>query len=114
MSRLPRSSYHTGKLARVNQVRSPDLIALSESGRSAFIVAYTDGVVDLRDEDLAIANLARAGRRLNRFYRFFSELIGHYHLELDFRKKVNRIFASPIKLGVPLLTAMAARFENGH
>ena len=50
----------------------------------------------------------------NRLHGLFDEFVGHNHLQLYFRKKVDRVFASAIKLGVALLTAVAPCFKNGH
>jgi hypothetical protein len=37
-----------------------------------------------------------------------------HHLDLDLGQKVDGVFAAAIELGVALLAAMAAGFENGH
>src|ERR1700739_3474217 len=85
-----------------------------ERCRAALVVADANGFVDLRDEDLSVADFAGAGRGEDGLHPFFDPLVDHDHLQLDFGEEVDGVFASPIELRVALLTAMAACLENGH
>jgi hypothetical protein len=43
----------------------------------------------------------------------FMVVVDH-QFDLDLGQKIDRVFAAAIELGVALLAAMAAGFENGH
>jgi hypothetical protein len=45
---------------------------------------------------------------------FSFRVVGDDQLDLDLGEKVDGVFAAAIELGVALLAAMAAGFENGH
>jgi len=81
---------------------------------AAFVVADADGVVDVADKDFAVADAAGAGRADDGLKGFFLHVVVDHKFDLHLGQKIDRVFAAAVKLGVALLTAMAAGFENGH
>src|ERR1700751_852337 len=94
-------------------VRRSSDVYLQRCGAS-FFVANTNRVVDLRQEYLAITNLARTSGAHDSGHGLLHQFVGEDYFELHLRQKVDRVFTSAVELGVALLTAMSTDFENGH
>src|SRR5262249_31526174 len=84
------------------------------SERVAIGLAGADAqrVIDLRDEDLAVADLTGARIRGDDLDRLVGEIGGHRDLNPQFWQEVHDIFRAAINLGVALLAAIA--FDLGH
>jgi hypothetical protein len=72
------------------------------------------GLVDAADEDFAVANAAGAGGAHDGLNRLILHIVVNHHLDLHLGQEVDGIFTAAIELGVALLAAVAAGFENGH
>jgi hypothetical protein len=79
---------------------------------SSLVRSNSDGVFDRGHEDLSIANLAGFGRFQDGRHDGILGAVGDNYLDLDFRKEVDRVFASAIDFGVAFLAAEA--FHLGH
>ena len=76
--------------------------------------ANANGLLDVADEHLAIADLAGASRRLDGVDDGLGAIIGDRDIDLDLRDEIDRILGSPIDLGVSLLTTEASDFGGGQ
>ncbi len=85
-----------------------------EGGFAVFVVADSDGFVDAGDEDFAVADFAGAGCADDGGDGFVFEVVGDDDFDFDFGQEVDGVFASAVELGVALLAAVAASFEDGH
>jgi hypothetical protein len=84
-------------------------------GRIApLVVSDADGVVNVRQENLSVANLPRLRRFKNGLNGLFGEVVRDYDLNFDLGKQINLILISTVKLGVSLLPAVPAHFEDCH
>jgi hypothetical protein len=71
----------------------------------SFSGANPHGVLDFRDENLAVANLASARRLHDRIDDPIDEIGGNHDFNLDLWKKAHRIFGAAMNLGMPFLVA---------
>src|SRR5581483_4982107 len=86
----------------------------SERRRTALVIADANGVVDLRHEDFAVADFAGTCGGEDRLDGFVGHFVAHDHFDLDLGEEVDGIFATTVKLGVALLSAVTAGLEDGH
>jgi len=93
---------------------APGVLAGSEGGFAALVVADADGFVDAADEDFAVTDAACAGRTEDGFDSLVFDFILDDHLDLDFGQQIDGIFIAAIELRVALLAAMSARLQDGH
>ena len=68
----------------------------------------------IQNEDLSVANLPRLRRFKNGLNGLFGEVVRDYDLNFDLGKQINLILISTVKLGVSLLPAVPAHFEDCH
>jgi len=87
---------------------------LLEGGFAAFVVADADGFFDAADEDLAVADATGAGCGADGVDGFVFHFVGDDEFDFDLGKKVDGVFATAVELGVTLLAAVAAGFQNRH
>src|SRR5882724_6055920 len=100
---------------RVSAVSKAMVQATSlERAVAAFLVANPNGIVDSREENFSVSDLPGARRTSNRLHNFFHHVIGQHDFEFYLGNQVHGVFASPIKLGVSFLPAVAAGFKYGH
>src|SRR5579883_634431 len=78
------------------------------------VVTNADRLIDLGQENLAVADLARAGRRDDGLHRLLHDGVGQHRLELDLGDEVDGVLTPAVELGVALLAAMATHLEHGH
>src|SRR5437879_2048837 len=69
-------------------------------------------LLDRGDEDLAVADLSRARRFDDRFYRALDQIVGDDHLDLDLGQEINNVLRAAIELGMALLAAEALDFRH--
>src|ERR1043166_939784 len=86
----------------------------SQSPFSAVVVTATDCVRDIRNENLAVADLARARRRHQRTDDFVGPASRHYHLQLDLGQQVHLVLHAAIDFLVALLASVAAHLDHRH
>ena len=79
-----------------------------------FLGADADGRFDITDKNLAVSNLARSRRPHDGFDSLRDKGVGQNNLNLDLRKKIDRIFAAAVNFGVALLAAKTLDLRNGH
>src|SRR5690349_14388060 len=72
-----------------------------------------DDLLQVIDENLAIADLAAVGRLRDRFDDALSKVVGHGDLELDLRQEINDVLGAAIQLGVTLLPAETLDLGDG-
>src|SRR5690606_3948283 len=97
--------------------RSPAALRGSVGACSKRLVsglAGTDahGVLEIGDEDLAVADRARRRGRDDRFDRLLDEVVGNRRLDLRLRHEVDGVFRAAVKLRVPLLATNAFDFRD--
>ena len=74
---------------------------------SAIPGADSDGLLDVDDEDLAVADAAGAGGVLDRLDDILGETVLDHHFDLHLGQEVDHIFGAAIELGMALLPAEA-------
>src|SRR5713101_8386199 len=90
------------------------LIVISlERFRAGLAGADADDLLEIEDEDLAVADLSRVGR----FFYGLDRLIEHFvldrGLDLYFRQEIDHVFRAAIQLGVTFLPAETLDFGDG-
>src|SRR5208337_671923 len=84
-------------------------------GRVApLVVPDANGVVDVRQKNLSVANLPRLRRFKNGLNRLFCEVVRNYHLNFDLGKQIHRVLITTVKFGVSLLPAVPPHFQDRH
>src|SRR5690606_33459900 len=72
-----------------------------------------DGLLQIDDEDLAVADLAGVGRLGDRLDHSIELVVGNRHVDLHLRQKVDDVLGTAIQLGVSLLSTEAFDFGDG-
>lgn len=78
-----------------------------ESVRAGLAGANANDLFNRGDEYLAVADLARAGRTLNRFYGLVDQIVGDRRFDLHFWQEIDHVLGAAIQLRVALLAAEA-------
>src|SRR5258707_11932520 len=94
-------------------VLMPPKAAFSYGGVAALASTNSNGVVDARHEDLAVADAAGVRRAADRLDRLLDHLVLDDELDLHLGEKVDDVLGAAIELGVALLTAEALGFQDG-
>src|SRR5882672_11533039 len=81
---------------------------------AAFLIADADRFLHLAEEDFSIADISRRCRLENGIDGGINQILRQHQLQLDFRKKIDRVFTASINLRVTLLTSVAANIGDGH
>src|SRR6476661_8592686 len=81
--------------------------------RAALAGADADRLVDCRDENLAVADAAGMGGRLDRLDGALDHPILHNHLDLYLGQKVDDVLGAAVKLGMSLLPAETLGLGDG-
>src|SRR6267154_4466754 len=81
---------------------------------AAFLIADADCFFHLAKEDFSVADISRRCRLQNGVDSGINQILRQHQLQLDFRKKIDRVFAASINLRVTLLTSVAANIGDGH
>ena len=77
---------------------------------ASFIITNANSFFNAAYEDLSVANASGTCGRAYRINRLFLHFVENNHLDFDLGKKVDRVFATAVELGMALLTAVSARF----
>src|ERR1700740_2529776 len=85
-----------------------------QSSLASLFVTDADSLVDVGDENLAIADLAGLGAIHNGVDGPLGQIVGHHHLNLHLGHQVHGVLASAVYLGVSLLAAVAAHIGDRH
>src|SRR5260370_2018691 len=85
-----------------------------QRARTGFTGANAHRLAQLRDEDLAVADLPRARRFNDGFHHSIDLFIIHCQLKFHFWQKVDDVFCSSIELSVAFLTAKAFDLCHGN
>src|SRR5258708_13173399 len=85
-----------------------------QRGGTGFTGANAHRLAQLRDEDLAVADLPRARRFNDGFHHSIDLFVVHCQLKFHFWQKVDDIFCSTIKLSVAFLPAKAFDLCHGN
>src|SRR6185437_16183059 len=72
-----------------------------------------DDLIQRADEDLAVADLAGARGRLDRFEHAVELVVGHGHLQLDLGQEVDHVLGTAIELGMALLATETLHLGHG-
>ena len=67
-----------------------------------------------RHEDLAVADVARLGRRRHHLRHLVDEVVGDDDLDLDLGQEVDGVLTAAVQLGVALLPAEPAHLGDRH
>ena len=81
---------------------------------AGFLGADADGLLDGKDEDLAVSDLAGLCLGHDGVRDPVGEVIAHDDFQPDLWQEVDRVFTSPIHLGMTLLAAEALDLGYGH
>src|SRR5438093_842656 len=76
--------------------------------------ADSQGVVDRRDEDLAVADLPGTRVRGNDLHRLLGDIGGDRDFDSELGQEVHDIFGAAIDFGVVLLAAVALDLSHRH
>src|SRR5664280_662111 len=71
-----------------------------------------DDLLERRDEDLAVADLAGAGSRLDRLDDAIDDRVIDGGFDLHLGQKIDDVLGTPVQLGVPLLPAEALHLRH--
>ena len=85
-----------------------------ERAFAALLIANSDCVVHLGEENLAISDFPGARGRYDCLHCLLDEIVCQDQLQLEFGNQIDGIFSAAVDLGVSLLPAMSAGFEDGH
>src|SRR5579885_2159045 len=75
-------------------------VAALEGTGTTFVIANPYGIVNAREKNFAVADLARAGSIRDDLNNLFRALFRYHQLNLDLRQKVHGVFPSTIELRV--------------
>src|SRR5690606_13015220 len=81
---------------------------------TGFTGTDANGLFEIQDENLAVANAARLGGVLNGGGNCVDLGGVHSDLNLEFGQEVNGVFGSAINLGVAFLAPISLDFGDGH
>ena len=87
---------------------------VSEGAVAGFAGANAPYLVDCRNENLAVADLAGLGGVDDGFDDAFDQVVGDCDFNLGFGKKINNILGSAVEFGVAALAAEAFDLTDGH
>src|SRR5690606_1798487 len=82
-------------------------------GRAGLAGADADGLLEVVDEDLAVADLAGTGGVLDRLDGLVDQLVDDRRLELDLGQEVDDVLGAAIELGMALLATEALHLGDG-
>src|ERR1700730_18470967 len=91
----------------------PPKAEFSYGGVAALASANSDGVVDARHEDLAVADAAGVRRAADRLDRLLDHLVLDDQLDLHLGQEVDDVLGAAIELGVALLAPEALGLKDG-
>ena len=91
----------------------PPKAEFSYGGVAALASANSDGVVNARHEDLAVADAAGMGRAADRLDRLLDHLILDNELDLHLGQEVDDVLGAAIELGMALLPSEPLGFQDG-
>src|SRR5262249_57151799 len=94
---------------RAVPARSP-----SNRRRAPLSRSEAEGLLDRQHEDLAIADLTRASRVLDRLGDDRRPLVRHQDLDLHLGQELHHVLRAPVELGVPLLAPEPLHLGDGH
>src|SRR5947207_529109 len=86
----------------------------SDGVQSGFPGSDPNGFFDIGDEDLAVADPASLGGTTDRLDGFLDHVVAEHNLDLHLGKKIDDVFGSAIKLGMPFLASEAFGFGDGN
>src|SRR6266850_8183913 len=92
----------------------PPKAEFSYGGVAALASANSDGVVDARHEDLAVADAAGMGRAADCLDRLLDHLILDDELDLHLGQEVDHVLGAAIQLGMALLPAETLHLGHGQ
>src|SRR6266704_2263487 len=97
------------------QAVSPELI-FAPSTSSGFVGAGADAdnLLEIENEDLAVADLSRVGRFFYGLDRLIEHLVLDRGLDLHFWQEIDHVFRAAIQLGVTFLPAETLDFGDGN
>src|SRR6185369_1790957 len=96
----------TSSIARTNGIRFTRIsFGASQRGLVAFARPDAHRRLHGMNEDLAIADVPRLGRRGNDLGDLVGEMIRRHDLDLDLGEEIHGVLAAPVELGVAFLTA---------
>ena len=96
-------------------INSPEAPVLqSERAGVGLAGANANHVLDRRDENLAVADLAGLGGSTDGLDYFVDLVCRDSDLEADFRQEIHRVFGATINLGMALLPAVTFDLGDGH
>ena len=75
------------------------------SGVSFFLGADANGLIDGRNKNLPVTNLAGLGGLDDGANGGFHAAVGQHHFNFDFGQEIDGVFAAPIDFGVAFLAA---------
>src|ERR1700721_3517215 len=78
------------------------------------VVANSNCVVYTSKEYFAVANFASACRRHDCLHGLLHHVVRQHHFDFYLRDQIHGVLAASVKLGVPLLPAMASHLEDRH
>src|SRR5258708_3312763 len=90
----------------------PPKAEFSYGGVAALASANSDGIVDARHEDLAVADAAGVGRAADRLDRLLDHLILDDELDLHLGQEVDHVLGAAIELGMSLLPSEPLGFQD--
>src|ERR1700693_927034 len=85
-----------------------------ERGVVRFAGADADHALDLRDEDLAVADLAGLGGLEDRLDHLLGQVAAHGDLDARLGDKVDHVLGAAIQLGMSALPPKALHFRDRH
>src|SRR3569623_746771 len=97
----------------VRRARAGRVMVLSDSVDAGFPGANADGLLDVGDENLAVADAPGLGCAADGVDGFVHEVVADHNLDFDLRQEVHDVFRAPVQFGVALLAAEALGLGYG-
>src|SRR5690348_189488 len=97
-----------------NLLPSVHLIKTSKRRFSPVVIANADSISNFIDENLPIADLARAGSSADRCYHFFGTAGRDHYLDFQLGQQIDVIFLPAVRFLVPLLPAVPLNLINSQ
>src|SRR5207302_11195245 len=81
---------------------------------TARVVTDSDGLVDARTKDLAVANLAGSSGVDDGLLGSFDQIVLQNHLKLGLGNEIHAVLAAAVNLRMPFLPTVASNLEHPH
>src|SRR5437763_13042875 len=105
---------HSGRVPGSSCASSGARTSWLQGAFTALVVTDSDGLVDARTKDLAVANLAGSSGVDDGLLGFFDQSVRQNHLQFGLGNEIHAVLAAAVNLRVPFLPTVASNLEHRH